>query len=138
MPQLTLNHNLPKDKDAQLAAELSNMLAEATGKKVGGVSICVNGGLAMTFGGTQEPCAHVRALVGGMAGANVAESNDTLAKAICTLLTEKLDISPKRVFIELCDLKMTQFAWNGMTLTSLQKMIKKSYTLPSLASKAKL
>ncbi|KAM9746894.1 macrophage migration inhibitory factor-like [Dama dama] len=66
----------------------------------------------VTFGGSSEPCAlcslHSIGKIGGA-------QNRSYSKLLCGLLTERLRISPDRVYINFCDMNAANVGWNGST-----------------------
>ncbi|EDL97179.1 rCG60731, isoform CRA_d [Rattus norvegicus] len=66
----------------------------------------------MTFSGTSDPCAlcslHSIGKIGGA-------QNRNYSKLLCGLLSDRLHISPDRVYINYYDMNAANVGWNGST-----------------------
>ncbi len=99
-------------KKQQLAAGLSRVVAEGTGKPEQYVMACVRDKVAMTMSGQAGPSALVT--VKGIGGLSKAV-NQGLASKIAQLLQKELAIPGDRVYITFQEFPASNWAWNGKT-----------------------
>ncbi|XP_062068132.1 macrophage migration inhibitory factor-like [Lepus europaeus] len=97
MPMFVVNTNMPRASVPDgLLSELTQQLAQATGKPAQYIAVHVVLDLIMAFGGSSEPCAlcslHSIGKIGGA-------QNRTSSKLLCGLLSERLRVSPHRIYI---------------------------------------
>lgn len=113
MPLLRLQTNieLTREKEASLAAVLSQKTSEWTDKPEAYVQVVLQSGLSMRFAGQDEPTAFVEIRSLGFFGMNQAE----ISQALCLLLQTEWGISQDRVFIHFFDLPRENWGWNGKT-----------------------
>lgn len=112
MPMFVVNTNVPRASVPDgLLSELTQQLAQATGKPAQYIAVHVVPDQLMTFGGSSEPCAlcslHSIGKIGGA-------QNRSYSKLLCGLLTERLRISPDRIYINFCDMNAANVGWNGI------------------------
>lgn len=94
MPMFTVNTNVPRASVPEgLLSELTQQLAQATGKPAQYIAVHVVPDQLMTFSGSSDPCAlcslHSIGKIGGA-------QNRTYSKLLCGLLADRLHISPDR------------------------------------------
>ncbi|MGK0673115.1 MAG: phenylpyruvate tautomerase MIF-related protein [Halothiobacillaceae bacterium] len=113
MPTLILNTNLCLDdaRRADLSARLSRLTAEATRKPEQWVMTLLHDGRAMSFAGTQAPCAFVEFKSIGLSDADIPG----IAARLCDLLQVQLGLDPARIYIEFAAAEPQRWGWNGTT-----------------------
>nr|XP_055231118.1 macrophage migration inhibitory factor isoform X1 [Gorilla gorilla gorilla] len=94
MPMFIVNTNVPRASVPDgFLSELTQQLAQATGKPPQYIAVHVVPDQLMAFGGSSEPCAlcslHSIGKIGGA-------QNRSYSKLLCGLLAERLRISPDR------------------------------------------
>ena len=119
-PQYTRKQPSPKGGDIYCGdnvwtgflSELTQQLAQATGKPAQYIAVHVVPDQLMTFSGTNDPCAlcslHSIGKIGGA-------QNRNYSKLLCGLLSDRLHISPDRVYINYYDMNAANVGWNGST-----------------------
>ncbi|KAG8523141.1 Macrophage migration inhibitory factor [Galemys pyrenaicus] len=113
MPMFVVNTNVPRASVPDgLLSELTQQLAQATGKPSQYIAVHVVPDQLMAFGGSSEPCAlcslHSIGKIGGA-------QNRTYSKLLCGLLAERLRISPDRIYINYYDMNAANVGWNSST-----------------------
>nr|XP_040145251.1 macrophage migration inhibitory factor isoform X1 [Ictidomys tridecemlineatus] len=127
MPMFVVNTNVPRASVPDgLLSELTQQLAQATGKPAQYIAVHVVPDQLMAFGGSSEPCAlcslHSIGKIGGA-------QNRSYSKLLCGLLAERLRISPDRrccnalslvptpcrIYINYYDMNAANVGWNGST-----------------------
>ncbi|XP_077016325.1 macrophage migration inhibitory factor [Tamandua tetradactyla] len=113
MPMFVVNTNVPRGSVPDgLLSELTQQLAQATGKPAQYIAVHVVPDQLMAFGGSSEPCAlcslHSIGKIGG-------EQNRAYSKLLCRLLAERLHLSPGRIYINYYDMSAANVGWNGST-----------------------
>ncbi|XP_001507338.1 macrophage migration inhibitory factor [Ornithorhynchus anatinus] len=113
MPIFTLQTNVSRAAvPAALLGELTQQLAQATGKPAQYIAVHISPDQLMAFGGTSDPCAlcslHSIGKIGG-------PQNKTYSKLLCGLLTKHLNIPADRVYINYYDMNAANVGWNGST-----------------------
>ncbi len=113
MPLLHLATNLQmsREEEEKTAATLSAAAARLLGKPESYVMTLVQGGQAMTFGGTAEPCAYLQLKSLGLPETQTGE----LSAALCDLVLEELGIEPGRTYIEFSSPPRHLWGWNRST-----------------------
>lgn len=113
MPYFSIqtNQKMTETAAADLAKKASAFIANLVGKPEAYVMTAVKPGVAMTFGGSDEPVAYVELKSIGLA----QEKCNPAAEAISGFIQSALSIDPGRVFIDLVALDRARFAWNGKT-----------------------
>ncbi|XP_063135631.1 macrophage migration inhibitory factor isoform X1 [Rattus norvegicus] len=94
MPMFIVNTNVPRASVPEgFLSELTQQLAQATGKPAQYIAVHVVPDQLMTFSGTSDPCAlcslHSIGKIGGA-------QNRNYSKLLCGLLSDRLHISPDR------------------------------------------
>uniref|UniRef100_A0A0N5AJ47 L-dopachrome isomerase n=1 Tax=Syphacia muris TaxID=451379 RepID=A0A0N5AJ47_9BILA len=113
MPVFTINTNLPADKiPAGFLEKTSKIIASSLGKPESYVSVVVNAGLLMTFGGSSNPCA-VCSLesIGGVGGGR----NNSHAAKLYPHLQQSLGLSGSRIYIHFVNIDASSMAYDGST-----------------------
>ncbi|OZC07814.1 putative phenylpyruvate tautomerase [Onchocerca flexuosa] len=113
MPAFTIDTNIPQNNvsDAFLK-KASSTVAKALGKPESYVAVHVNGGQAMVFGGSTDPCAVCVLKSIGCVGPNV---NNSHAEKLFKLLADELKIPKNRCYIEFVNIDASAMAFNGST-----------------------
>jgi len=91
---------------------LSKMCAKVIGKPESYVQVIINDSATASFGGQIAEAAFV--VVKSIGGLNNSV-NSTLCAEICACLQEKIGIAPDKVYIQLSDVKASEFGWNSST-----------------------
>jgi len=114
MPLIELDTSCELDagKKQTLAAGLSRLATEGTGKPEQYVMACVRDRVAMTMSGAGGPCALVT--IKGIGGLSKAV-NQGLAGKITQMLQKELAIPGDRIYITFQELDAGHWAWNGKT-----------------------
>ncbi|VDN08205.1 unnamed protein product [Thelazia callipaeda] len=113
MPYLTIDTNVPREQvTVEFLKKASSTVAKALGKPESYVSVHVNSGQLMTFGGSTDPCAVCVLKSIGCVGGSV---NNSHAEKLFSLLSADLKISKNRCYIEFVDIKASEMAFNGRT-----------------------
>uniref|UniRef100_A0A8C6GZR3 Macrophage migration inhibitory factor n=1 Tax=Mus spicilegus TaxID=10103 RepID=A0A8C6GZR3_MUSSI len=113
MPMFIVNTNVPRASVPEgFLSELTQQLAQATGKPAQYIAVHVLPNQLMTFRGTNDPCAlcslHSIGKIGGT-------QNRNYSKLLCGLLSDRLHISLDRVYINYYDMNAANVGWNGST-----------------------
>lgn len=113
MPYLKLNTNLAIDSErsSKLLSQLSQAVAQETGKPERYVLVELNGGRPMLFAGRDEPLAYLECKSIGLS----ARQAKALSASLSQLLGTSLKISPERIYIEFSDCPAEFWGWNGST-----------------------
>ncbi|MBE9130161.1 MULTISPECIES: phenylpyruvate tautomerase MIF-related protein [unclassified Coleofasciculus] len=91
---------------------LSGKLAQHVGKPESYVMTAFEPNVAMTFGGTIEPTCYIEVKnIGTMSPAQTK----AMSEDFCQVVSEKLSVSPNRVYIEFADAKGSMWGWNSST-----------------------
>ncbi|KAL3998775.1 Macrophage migration inhibitory factor (MIF) family protein [Acanthocheilonema viteae] len=113
MPYFTIDTNIPKDRiTTDFLKKASGTVAKALGKPESYVSVHVNGGQPMVFGGSTDPCAVCVLKSIGCVGPSV---NNSHAEKLYKLLADELKIPKNRCYIEFVDIDASSMAFNGST-----------------------
>ena len=94
------------------------MIAELLSKPAEFVVVMINSGQIMSYGGSFEPCCHVRLMSIGSLG---DEINRGYAAKISEFITEELGVQANRTFIEFVNSDKNWVGWNGDTFHFLGK-----------------
>uniref|UniRef100_A0A8D0DVC8 Macrophage migration inhibitory factor n=1 Tax=Salvator merianae TaxID=96440 RepID=A0A8D0DVC8_SALMN len=113
MPMFVLNTNVSRDAvPDELAGELTQQLAKATGKPVQYIAVHIVPGQLMWFGGSAEPCALCSLHSIGKIG---TAQNKAYSQMLAGLLTKHLRVPADRVYINYYDMSAANVGWNGST-----------------------
>jgi len=91
---------------------LSGKLAQHVGKPESYVMTAFEDGVSMTFGGTVEPTCYME--VKNIGTMNPAQTQ-AMSQDFCQVISEKLGVPIKRIYIEFADAKGSMWGWNGTT-----------------------
>jgi phenylpyruvate tautomerase len=113
MPYLMIqtNRTVTPDQREPLLTEASRLLANELGKPESYVMVSLSSDVPMLFAGTGEPAAYVELKSIGLPAGQLK----SLSRAICSLLEQRLGVSPARVYIEFTDIKGSHWGWNSGT-----------------------
>ncbi|KAL0410271.1 UNVERIFIED_CONTAM: Macrophage migration inhibitory factor [Sesamum latifolium] len=102
MPTLNLFTNVPVDAvvASDILKDATKAVAKIIGKPESYVMILVNGGVPISFGGTEEPAAYGELISIGGLGPSV---NAKLSATIAEILQTKLSIESSRFYIKFYD-----------------------------------
>lgn len=109
--KLRTNVNITDEKTPQLMSELSELLANETGKPERYVMVEIEGERNMLFGGIADPLAYVECKSIGLSTAQAK----SLSKSISQVLNARLQIDAERVYIEFSNCPAEFWGWNGST-----------------------
>ncbi|XP_068638118.1 uncharacterized protein [Aristolochia californica] len=114
MPTLNLFTNVPVD--AVVSSDILKDASKAVGKIIGKpesyVMILINGGVPISFGGSEEPAAYGELVSIGGLGPSV---NGKLSSALADILQTKLSIESSRFYIKFYDVERSFFGFKGST-----------------------
>ena len=96
----------------KLLTKLSAKLAQHLGKPESYVMTAFEADKTMTFGGTFDPVCYVEIK---SVGTMTADQTKKMSQDFCTEISQQLDISPKRIYIEFADAKGYLWGWNQST-----------------------
>ncbi len=96
----------------EAALALSHICAKVIGKPESYVQALVNDGATGSFGGKIAETAFV--VVKSIGGLN-KQVNSALCAELCACLKEKLGLAPDKIYIQLADVKASEFGWNSST-----------------------
>ena len=108
---VTTNQSLSQSDKAELLTELSSKCAEILGKSEDYVMARLNLGESILFAGIDEPALFAELFSIGLSDIDVP----TLSFELCTFLSEKLAVSPKRIYLNFHDVPRDLWGWNGST-----------------------
>jgi len=109
--QLKTSAEVSDDNKNQLLAELSGTVASVTGKPESYVMVTIQeADIAMA--GTPGPAAFLD--IRGIGGLDPS-TNKELSSAICTVLTNSLDVPGDRIYMNFTDVSASNWGWNGNT-----------------------
>ncbi|EPS70381.1 hypothetical protein M569_04379 [Genlisea aurea] len=114
MPTLNLFINVPVDGvvASDILKDATKAVAKTIGKPESYVMILVNGGVPISFGGTEEPAAYGELVsIGGL----TPSVNAKLSATVAEILQTKLSIPSSRFYIKFYDVQRPFFGFNGST-----------------------
>lgn len=113
MPYLKLNTNIEIStaQNRELRGQLSQLLAQQTGKPERYVMVEVSDGLSMLFGGSDAPLAYLECKSIGLSTAQAK----ALSTALSSLLNSALSLPADRIYIEFSNCPAEFWGWNGST-----------------------
>ena len=109
--KLTTNVNLTKQQSTQLLSQLSQAMAQQTGKPERYVLVESGTNQDMLFAGTNEPLAYLECKSIGL-NPNQAKA---ISAAVSKVLMEHLQVHGERVYIEFSNCPGEFWGWNGAT-----------------------
>jgi len=113
MPLLKLETSVPLsgDKQKSLLALLGKTVASTLGKPEQYVMVtCGPSAIWMSGSDTSAAFVDLRS-IGGLTDA----VNRKLSAQVCRILTEALDLSPERIYLNFSDVEPGRWGWNGGT-----------------------
>ena len=115
MPLLKIQSSIPTPTPevvSTLLKGLSGKLAQHLNKSEAYVMASFEGGLPMTFGGTDAPSCYVEVKsVGTMS----TLQTQAMSSEFCEHPESELGVSKNRIYIEFADAKGSMWGWNGTT-----------------------
>jgi phenylpyruvate tautomerase PptA (4-oxalocrotonate tautomerase family) len=113
MPYLKMTTNLPLDaaQKANLASELSALIAQEIDKPAHYVMIELVGAQALYFAGNDQPAAYLECKSIGLTDLHAT----TLAASLCRHLTVLLPLTADRIYIEFSNSSAQRWGWNRTT-----------------------
>ncbi|KAL8128603.1 hypothetical protein V2J09_017758 [Rumex salicifolius] len=114
MPTLNLYTNVPVDGvvASDILRDATKAVAKTIGKPESYVMILINGGVPMSFAGTEEPAAYGEVVsIGGLG----PSANGKLSAVIAEILQSKLSVDASRFYIKFYDAPRPYFGFNGST-----------------------
>ena len=111
MPFIQINTSSKSvvENDDLLQKDISQMIADLTGKPENYVMTMIQRDAKMTFAGSNEPCCFIKVK-------SIGSLNPSLmSKALCELIASKTNINPNRIYIEFSDVKASNWGFNGST-----------------------
>jgi phenylpyruvate tautomerase len=113
MPYLKLNTNAPisGQQAPKLLGELSKLMAQETGKPERYVLVELMENKAMLFAGTDRPLAYLECKSIGLS----ASQAKAISAAVSRVLTDSLQLSGDRIYIEFSNCPGEFWGWNGST-----------------------
>lgn len=113
MPYLKLYTNVEIDNPnkSSLLNELSELVANETGKPESYVMIGIDGGQTMLFAGKSDPLAYLECKSIGLS----SNQSQKLSASLCQLVSNRLNIAKARIYIEFSNCPSEYWGWNGST-----------------------
>ncbi|KAG9449220.1 hypothetical protein H6P81_009185 [Aristolochia fimbriata] len=114
MPTLNLFTNVPVDGvvSSDILKDATKAVAKIIGKPESYVMILLNGGVPISFAGTEEPAAYGELISIGGLGPSV---NGKLSSALADILQTKLSVDSSRFYIKFYDVDRPFFGFRGST-----------------------
>ncbi|MDR3438871.1 phenylpyruvate tautomerase MIF-related protein [Telmatospirillum sp.] len=109
--RIDTNRQLDAEDEKNLVQDLSALAAGALGKPESYVMIHLQPGQAMAFAGSDDPLANVEVKSIGLAASETAR----LSKLLCGFLKDRLQIEPRRVYIQFTPVPSAFWGWNSGT-----------------------
>lgn len=97
------------ENKTELLKELSEELANQTGKPEKYVMCLLQTEVPMTFGGTDDPCCYVEIKSIG------ALHPSQMTKSFCKIIESRLGIPSNRIYISFADIVPSQWGYDGQT-----------------------
>lgn len=111
MPVIHIQTNQNQTVEPALLSRCSSAIARMLGKPEAYVMVIVRNDLAMSFAGTQDPCAYVELKSLGLPENQTTE----FSRQICTLVAELFGVDPARTYIAFSSPERHLFGWNNAT-----------------------
>ena len=110
MPFIQINTSTKSIFDNDLLQkEVSQMVANLTGKPENYVMTMIQENSQMTFAGTDEPCCFIKLKsIGSL-------NPSSMSKSLCELISSKSNIKTNRIYIEFIDVKASNWGFNSST-----------------------
>ena len=113
MPYLSIQTNKPLDKLTQetLLKKASKLVSELLNKPETYVMVAISASSPMLFAGTHETCAYLE-----LKSIRLPEdSSQDYSNALCSLISDEIDIEKSRVYIEFSNAERHLWGWKGTT-----------------------
>ena len=92
-----------------LQKEVSELIANLTGKPENYVMTMIKSNTEMTFAGSNEPCCFIKLKsIGSL-------KPSSMTKSICNIIASKTNITANRIYIEFIDVKASNWGFNNST-----------------------
>lgn len=115
MPLLTLKTSvlLPEDEQEAVVKAISRVVADGIGKPEQYVMVVLEEG-TICMGGLSGPAAFadIRS-IGGLS----PETNRRVSETLCSLLSDRLDVAPNRIYLNFSEISGENWGWNGGTFS---------------------
>jgi phenylpyruvate tautomerase len=111
MPLLELTTNTKIDDHQHIAQQASQLTAQLLGKPESYVMVKILPEQDLIFAGTDDPAAHVKLKSLGLPENNTAE----FSSKICAFISENLNISSARIYIEFSNPERHMWGWDKRT-----------------------
>ncbi|TNF36871.1 MAG: hypothetical protein EP329_04555 [Deltaproteobacteria bacterium] len=113
MPTLIVqtNRELTRSEEADAARHGSRVVATLVDKDERWVMVSVRGGVTMTYGGSDAPCAYLELKSLGLA----VEACEAVAEGLCVFVEQALGVPRDRVYVEMSAPDPRRFGWDGGT-----------------------
>ena len=110
MPFIQINTSTKSIFDNDLLQkEVSQMVANLTGKPENYVMTMIKSNSQMTFAGSDEPCCFIKIK-------SIGSLNPSLmSKSLCALISSKTNIKANRIYLEFIDVKASNWGYNNST-----------------------
>ena len=92
-----------------LQKEISQIIADLTGKPESYVMTLIESNSQMTFAGSNEPCCFIK--IKSIGSLNPA----SMSKFLCEFMSAKTNIKANRIYIEFIDVKASNWGFNSST-----------------------
>ena len=110
MPLINVQTSIANVKDSKsLLKELSSELSTLTNKPEKYVMTSLQTNVAMTFGGSTEPCCYI--VIKSIGAINSSK----MSKAFCEIITKRTDILSERIYLGFEDISPSLWGWDGRT-----------------------
>ncbi len=110
MPLINVRTSLKNvENSEEILKELSDLLANLTGKPDSYVMAILDTDVPMTFAGNIDPCCYIEIKSIG------ALDPSKMAKEFCSLVSSKTGIPGSRIYIGFEDIPAQLWGWNGRT-----------------------
>ena len=108
---VTTNQSLSQSDKTKLLTELSSKCAEILGKSENYVMVRLNLDESILFAGMAEPALFAELFSIGLSALDIP----TLSFDLCAFLSEKLEVSPKRIYLNFQDVPRGMWGRNSST-----------------------
>ena len=113
MPYLSIqtNQSIDDSKIQTLLKKVSHTVAEILGKPESYVMVAIEASTPMSFAGNNEPTAYVQLKSLGLPESSTSD----FSNSICSLVSNELNISTDRIYIEFSGPARHMWGWNNDT-----------------------
>ena len=111
MPYLKIQTNspVPESRQDALLSEASQLVSRLLGKDERYFMGTIQADQPMIFGGSRDPLAFLELKALGLPTANTSD----LSAALCTLISDTLEIPAERIYVEFGNVSRGMWGWNG-------------------------